>query len=316
MKTFVPNYYADFACIAGQCRHSCCIGWEIDIDSKSLARFQNIPGALGRRLKENIILGEDGAYFRLGEHERCPFLNGEGLCDLILELGEDALCQICADHPRFRNFFSDRTEIGLGLCCEAAGRLILSATEKACWMEQANDEKNEIPDEDEEILLQLRGELTAALQDRSLPLEERIRSFCHLASLTEIQWQMDGWTEFLLGLERLDEAWSERLREISGTALLPCLPELALPLEQFAVYLLMRHLPGALEDGDLTGRCAFVLLGLYLVNALCAAHIRKCGGIDPDNLVEAARMFSSEIEYSDENISAILDELHLRYPEL
>ena len=32
MKIFAPDYYRDFKCSAGNCKHSCCIGWEIDID--------------------------------------------------------------------------------------------------------------------------------------------------------------------------------------------------------------------------------------------------------------------------------------------
>ena len=37
----------------------------------------------------------------------------------------DRLCQICRDHPRFRNFYSDRIEIGLGLCCEEVARITI-----------------------------------------------------------------------------------------------------------------------------------------------------------------------------------------------
>ena len=32
MQIIVPDYYKEFSCIADHCRHSCCIGWEIDID--------------------------------------------------------------------------------------------------------------------------------------------------------------------------------------------------------------------------------------------------------------------------------------------
>ena len=36
MLTVYPDYYSAFRCIAGACKHSCCIGWEIDIDEESL----------------------------------------------------------------------------------------------------------------------------------------------------------------------------------------------------------------------------------------------------------------------------------------
>ena len=50
----------------------------------------------------------------------------------ILSCGENVLCNICKDHPRFRNFRSDRTEVGLGLACEEACRLILNYNEPFC----------------------------------------------------------------------------------------------------------------------------------------------------------------------------------------
>ena len=56
MKETTIRFMRDFRCIADQCRHSCCIGWEIDIDPDSLKRFQNVPGELGQRLKDNIQL--------------------------------------------------------------------------------------------------------------------------------------------------------------------------------------------------------------------------------------------------------------------
>lgn len=128
MNVYAPDYYSQFHCIADRCRHTCCAGWEIDIDAESLARYRRMGGAFGRRL--NACISEEGEpHFILGPDERCPLLNGDNLCDLILECGEDALCQICADHPRFRNFWSDRVEIGLGMVCEAAARIMLTEPE-------------------------------------------------------------------------------------------------------------------------------------------------------------------------------------------
>ena len=125
MKVRRPEYYDRFRCIAGACSDSCCIGWEIDIDEEKEALYRKIPGALGQRMKR-CIDWEEGHFILQGKEERCPFLNQENLCDLILELGEESLCDICREHPRFYDWFDGLTEAGLGLCCEAAGRLVLS----------------------------------------------------------------------------------------------------------------------------------------------------------------------------------------------
>ena len=121
-----PNYYPRFKCIADKCSDTCCRGWDICIDENSLEKYRSIGGNIGKRLSECITTDSDGAHFILVEDERCPFLNSSNLCDLYIALGEDSLCGICTDHPRFRSFLSDRTEIGVGLCCEAAAEIILT----------------------------------------------------------------------------------------------------------------------------------------------------------------------------------------------
>ena len=40
MKLFAPKYYGSFKCIADKCEHSCCIGWEIDIDDTTLKKYR------------------------------------------------------------------------------------------------------------------------------------------------------------------------------------------------------------------------------------------------------------------------------------
>ena len=39
MKTFVPAYYPLFHCLMNRCRHSCCVGWEIDIDENTYQKY-------------------------------------------------------------------------------------------------------------------------------------------------------------------------------------------------------------------------------------------------------------------------------------
>ena len=84
-----PDFYDDFRCLASRCRHSCCVGWEIDVDAQTLAYYQTLGGPLGDELREKIALSP-AQHFRLSEGERCPFLRADGLCRLILTLGEDS----------------------------------------------------------------------------------------------------------------------------------------------------------------------------------------------------------------------------------
>lgn len=289
MKLVAPNYYPLFQCKAGACRHSCCIGWEIDIDDASLARFSSVPGELGQRLQEKIDW--ENRCFRLDEKERCPFLTDSGLCQLILSLGESSLCQICTDHPRFRNFLPGRTEIGLGLCCEAAAQLVLAQTEPMCLLTLQDDGTSEEPS----AFLTFRNRLFALAQDRTRSIDQRIQD---IQAACGISLTVDAphWASLLLTLERLDPQWEVCLRRLLEPPR-PA-PGWDIPLEQLLCYLMYRHLPGALEDGDVQGRVAYCCLMVQLLR-----HMLR------DDLPELARMYSSEIEYSDENLDALLEEV-------
>ena len=61
----VPSYYKTFQCIADKCEHSCCIGWEIDIDEDSYEYYMGIGGAFGERLKEQTVTEDEEHSFVL-----------------------------------------------------------------------------------------------------------------------------------------------------------------------------------------------------------------------------------------------------------
>ena len=79
------------------------------------------------------------------------------------------------------------------------------------------------------------------------------------------------------------------------------LAHLSLPLEQLPVGFLYRHLSGAEDSGGLRGRVAFSMLSFRVLYALAAA-----GEGSVEELCELARLYSGEIEYSDENLPALL----------
>ena len=162
-------------------------------------------------------------------------------------------------------------------------------------------EAAESPD-DEAALLALRDELINLIQDASRPLGERLDALLDAVDFTIPN---RDWAEVYRGLERLDPQWDGLLDQLDMThpAALPFGLENA--LSQFAVYLLYRHLPGAMADDDVSGRVAFCVLSVRVLMALCAAK-EHCTMAD---LIELARMYSAEIEYDEDNIMALLDAL-------
>lgn len=310
MKQIVPDYYGEFSCIADRCRHSCCIGWEIDIDEDTLERYRRVEGEFGLRLAAGIVWDGETASFRLDDHDRCPFLNECGLCDIILNIGEDALSQICTDHPRFRNFFSDREEVGLGLCCEAAGSLILGRNDKMALTEHEDDEPADALSDFERHILEVRAALFELAQNRSMGLDDRFARIQEYVGETLPERAASEWAGFYRTLERLDPAWDEKLdclKSFSGMETLFGRFETA--FEQLLVYFLYRHVAAAQDEWDIAARALFSVHATKFIAAMCAANLPDGRDCTLEDIVEISRMYSSEIEYSDENIQAILDEL-------
>jgi lysine-N-methylase len=125
MKLTVPKYYAGFKCIDRECEDTCCAGWEVDLDQEAWDYYSRVGGEFGKRLK-SVMNSEGGLHFTLKENKDCPFLNGEGLCDLYTELGEDRLCVTCAMFPRFVEEYGNVREMGIAFSCKTAARLILT----------------------------------------------------------------------------------------------------------------------------------------------------------------------------------------------
>lgn len=313
MKIVGPDYYREFVCIAGDCRHTCCAGWEIDIDEDSYARYRALEGPAGEKVRGRISTEGGTPHYCLEAGDRCPFLQENGLCEMILELGEDMLCQICTDHPRYRNFFAHRTEIGLGLCCEAAGALILKRRDPVKLVEVGEDGEPEDRDEEELTLLSFREMLFEIMQDRSCTLDQRLEELLDTCGGMPER-SISQWAAVLLTLERLDEGWTDRLNRLrteNWDEAPLCTEVWERAFEQAGVYFLYRHIPAALEDGETGSKAAFAVLSVKLLRALCAAHLRDHGSVTLDNLVEYARMYSGEVEYSEDNLWQIFDWLTL-----
>ncbi len=307
MKTFAPNYYASFHCIAGECRHSCCIGWDVYIDEETLAKYRATGGELGARLAASICETDDGACFRMREDGRCPFLNTCGLCDIILAEGEGYISEICTEHPRFYNFFSSHAEAGLGLSCEEAARIILSQEEKTRLVPIAEDDEEEYAlYPEEEYILAKRAEIFEILQNESASIDERVQAMLSASGASFPQKSIGEWAKILASLEMLDPDWGETLATLEkGES--ASLPEFERAFEKLLIYFIYRHTASAEDETDFDARVCFANLALTVIRALCAAKKAASGECSFADLCDFARRYSAEIEYSEENTEALID---------
>lgn len=309
MKRYVPNYYPSFHCIASACQHSCCAGWEVDIDAASAERYRREEGALGERLRSHIAW-EDSPHFQLDGDERCPFLNEENLCDLILAQGEGALCQICADHPRYRSWFADRVEEGLGLCCEEAARLLLMQEEPLSLLESEVDGEELEPEDSYLVLLQQRSALWTVLQERSKPLQERICEAYSLCGMEPTERTLSEDVALLLGLEGLEKSWKADLMALNALPNTDWCPEWDRDGEHLLWSILYRYyLSWGLSRWEEEFALRFGVFSLRLLGALYHLTLQRTGGLSLDDRVEHLRRWSAELEYSEDNLEAIAEAL-------
>lgn len=175
MEYTYPDYYKKFQCIAGACENTCCAGWGIMIDNKSLEKYRKYPGSFGSRLYNSIDWKEQS--FQQTK-KRCAFLNENDLCDIYSEAGKDMLCKTCKRYPRHLEEFENLREVSLSLSCPEVARLILGRKEKVRYISSYRETKEEEYEEFDFFLFtklqEVREFLTEILQKETLSLKYRL----------------------------------------------------------------------------------------------------------------------------------------------
>ena len=301
MDVYAPNYYKDFKCIAQDCKHSCCIGWDIYVDEATLEKYKRLDTELGAELMRSITRDGDGAYIERRADGGCPMLTENGLCRLIIDEGEDHLCDICRLHPRFFNEIGERAEVGIGISCEAACSLVLLGREPMQLVKIG--EKNG----------SARFEFDAlADRDRALAIISRtdIDYYTKLAYIKEQYdvstdfYTVTEWIDLFSELEILDEKWRELLTEAQNCKK-PRVLEAEKPiLERFLEYAVFRHVSAASNTEQLRARVGFALVSAEMFEIICSGQ----PSLSIDDMLDIARMYSSEIEYSEDNTATLIFE--------
>ena len=200
-----PHYYKKFRCIASECEDTCCAGWAITIDPKSLEKYRHAKGGMKARLKKSVDWKQK--CFKQKEH-RCAFLNEENLCDLYTGMGSDSLCWTCKTYPRHIEVFDGVREVSLCLSCIEAARIILGTKEPVRFLSSENDKEESCEDEDFDFFLytklgEARDVIFEILENRELSSELRM-ALC-LALAHDLQRRV--WNEKLYEVDELLERY-------------------------------------------------------------------------------------------------------------
>ena len=294
MKLLAPLYYKEFKCIADKCLHSCCIGWEIDVDKETLKKYQKLKSDYGTVIRNSI--STDGTpHFRLGECDRCPHLDERGLCKIILGVGEDYLCDICREHPRFYNF-TIVAEVGVGMSCPEAARLILSSPDFA-----STEEVGEVDVEPDDVLFDGRAERTKVYD--VLQKNDYISALAQVYDAYSIDVEEnDRWLKILDSLEYLNADHKELFLQYTS-ALRPAGEAVGEYCKRFLAYFIYRHCTEAVDGEDFCTRLSFCLFCERLFASLiCSQEAQTL-----QEVATLASIISEEIEYSDDNTLALME---------
>ena len=304
MKDYVLNYYPKFKCVAHECKHTCCSGWDMYIDEKTLSDYKNNCSEFSATLKKGIDFKR--SRFKTDKNRSCAFLKETGLCELIINLGEGSLCQICRDHPRFRSVFDDRVETGLGFCCEQATKIILSFEGKIEPLLVGDGNGGVEPSFIEPSFIQaqvlkLRQSALDIVQDRSVNINERLSALLKFCNAQVKNSDHKKIIKRFILLERLEKSWGARLKRLKKSSLIAVTNDaLAHYCEQFLVNSFYRLIG---EAEDVSCARAIVLACVFawwVINSVCKTEGALNG--DFETVCDIVREYSAEVEYSQENL--------------
>ena len=271
MEFTFPNYYKEFSCIAGSCPDTCCAGWQIVIDNKTLKKYQHFKGPFHNRLHNDIDWKEH--IFRQ-YNRRCAFLNEENLCDIYTEAGPKMLCDTCRNYPRHIEEFEGLREITLSLSCPEAARILLSQKEKVHSRMNTSDTSKD---------------LFKNMWKTIVPEMEVLRP---------------GWKEFLK--ERLDSLYissGENDYIYQKSEFDFYCPDWQIQEEQLLVYWIYTYFCGAVYDDEIFTKVKMAVVCTLFIHELdVGTYLKNEHHFNLNAQIQICYQFSRELEHSDLNL--------------
>ena len=297
MISLYPTFYHTFQCKANQCHHTCCQKWTIDVDEETAKLYQTLPTPLSEDLRKFMTVDDEGYYFMFSDKQpTCPLLREDGLCRVVLELGEDSLCDTCHMHPRFYKYIEDLELCGVGLSCEESVEKLL-ATEGDQLLFTIEDDDGEFTAKDRPVLENIFDLL-------ALGISPTICQFTPNHSIRYCQKLISIYKE----TEPIDEEWTRQLAHLedmlSSTTAINTTDLLTLDAQETATlnkvyqYILYRQI-------DMLAEYSLESLVRYAFDAtvFIALLTHQFG-----DLPEQIRRWSEQIEYDEDNVAFLFNE--------
>lgn len=334
MKDIYPLYAKEFICIAGKCPDTCCAGWEIVIDKKFQQIYKADSCVAAKKAVSRMYEDDDGDVCLKLTNGRCPMLSDDNLCEIYIDMGKDALCDVCRIYPRFNKDCDNVNIKGISLSCPEAARLILEDESYGRLNSEFNFD-NEYAKTVAEITNCLKekiikngffniydliqriqdefifGDKEAALGTSAEPCEES-----YLPRVTEVL----EISEKIYALEILTDEWKELINKLichlkkakadkrymkkRNDALKNCasLKE----IKNIGIYYLYKYMPEAIESCDITYSGAISYYALLIICELYAMEYAQNNALPFERKLRLAQLFSKELEHNEDNLNSLL----------
>lgn len=298
MISLYPTFYHTFQCKANQCHHTCCQKWTIDVDEETAKLYQTLPTPLGEDLRKFMTVDDEGYYFMFSDKQpTCPLLREDGLCRVVLELGEDSLCDTCHMHPRFYKYIEDLELCGVGLSCEESVEKLL-ATEGDQLLFTIEDDDDEFTAEDRPVLENIFDLLALGINP----------AICQFTLNHSIHYCQELVTVYKK-TEPIDEEWTKQLAHLeamlSSTTASTTMDLLkAYTIDVSALNKVYQYI-FLYRQIDMLAEYSLESLVRYAFDAtvFIALLTHQFG-----NLPEQIRRWSEQIEYDEDNVAFLFNE--------
>lgn len=168
---FKISGYNDFKCTANKCKFTCCEGWDINIDKDTYEKWkkdEKDSKYLLKGVKIKEFNGKKGYFINKETFEKCPFLDCEGLCNIVKGHGEGYLSKTCHSFPRIKNDFESKSELSLSCACPEVIEILDKIEGKILMETEGRNNKEDL------LELKIRETLIDIVSEEEFSLDERL----------------------------------------------------------------------------------------------------------------------------------------------
>lgn len=335
MKTAYHEFYKDFKCIADKCPDSCCKEWDVVVDDDSYIKYKNADGAFGEKLRSVMTIDADGDRIFTLNNNRCPFWNKDMLCDIYINMGENALCETCKRFPRITLDYSQFQEKILSLACPEALRLMLKKGAMDKIITAHNGEDAEPCDYDfsvMQLLLGARQKIFAVLKNTDndifdclngiyqicLKVQSEFDGICYKSAVIAEDSFIKEYGQTVNLLLQLDIMTAEWKHLLTGASKYKPNKDDILKFREYIrnyeheyknliYYYIFRYFLNSIDSYDVTECFDLTALAVKSAYILQMYKFAEKGSLTADDRHRIIGLYSKEVEHSYENIEFLRD---------